>query len=78
VAIGYTNYMVVNSGEELSLDTADVALKLLNGESVVKDDLRPPTIWEGTDLATKIDTSLPDSYWLASQIPEDRISEFYK
>ena len=78
VAIGYTNYMVVNSGQELSLDTADVALKLLNGESVVKDDLRPPTIWEGTDLATKIDTSLPDSYWLASQIPEDRISEFYK
>jgi ribose transport system substrate-binding protein len=78
VAIDYTNYMVINSGQELSLDTADVAMKLLNGESVVKDDLRPPTIWEGTDLATEIDTSLPDSYWLASQIPEDRISEFYK
>jgi ribose transport system substrate-binding protein len=77
-AIGYTDYMVVNSGEELSLDTADVAMKLLNGESVVKDDLRPPTIWEGKDLAAKVDPSLPDSYWLASQIPEDRIREVYK
>lgn len=78
LALDYTNYMVVNSGEELSLDAADVAMKLLNGESVVKDDLRAPTIWEGTELAAKIDTSLPDSYWLASQIPADRISEFYK
>jgi ribose transport system substrate-binding protein len=78
VAIDYTDYMVINSGQELSLDTADVAMKLLNGESVVKDDLRAPTIWEGTDLATKIDSALPDSYWLASQIPEDRISEYYK
>jgi ribose transport system substrate-binding protein len=77
-SLDYTNYMVVNSGEELSLDTADVAMKLLAGESVPKDDLRPPTIWEGTDLAAKIDTSLPDSYWLASQIPADRIPEFYK
>jgi ribose transport system substrate-binding protein len=77
-AIGYTDYMVVNSGEELSLDTAEVAMKLLNGESVVKNDLRPPTIWEGKDLAAKIDPSLPDSYWLASQIPEDMIREVYK
>ncbi len=77
-SLDYTNYMVLSSGEELSLDAADAAMKLLNGESVPKDDLRPPQTWEGTDLADKIDTSLPDSYWLASQIPADRISEFYK
>ena len=77
-SLDYTNYMVLSSGAELSLDTADVAMKLLNGESVAKDDLRAPTAWEGTDLAAKIDTSMPDSYWLASQIPADRISEFYK
>jgi len=53
-------------------------MKLLNGEPVVKNDLRPPTIWEGTDLAAQVDPSLPDSYWLASQIPEDRIREVYK
>jgi ribose transport system substrate-binding protein len=77
-ALNYTNYMVINSGQELSLDAADVAMKLLAGETVAKDDLRAPTIWEGTDLAAKIDTSRPDSYWLASQIPADRIAEFYK
>jgi ribose transport system substrate-binding protein len=77
-AIGYTDYMVVNSGEELSLDTADVAMKLLNGETVVKDDLRPPTIWEGKDLDAKVDPTLPDSYWLASQIPDDLIREVYE
>lgn len=77
-ALNYTNYMVINSGQELSLDAADVAMKLLAGETVAKDDLRAPTIWEGTDLAAKIDANLPDSYWLASQIPADRIKEFYK
>ena len=78
VSLKYTNYMVCSSGEELSLDAADIAMKLLKGEKVAKDDLRPPQIWEGTDLAAKIDASRPDSYWLASQIPADRIAEFYK
>ncbi len=77
-SLNYTNYMVLSSGEELSLDAAGVAMKLLKGETVPKDDLRPPQMWEGTDLASKIDVSLPDSYWLASQIPADRIKEFYK
>ncbi len=77
VALKYTNYIVINSGEELSLDAADTAMKLLKGETVPKDDLRAPTIWDGADLASKVDTSLPDSYWLASQIPSDRIKEFY-
>ncbi len=77
-SLNYTNYVVLNSGEELSLDAADTAMKLLKGETVPKDDLRAPTIWDGKDLASKIDTTLPDSYWLASQIPTDRIKEFYK
>lgn len=76
--LDYTNYMVLSSGAELSLDTADAAMKLLKGETVPKDDLRAPTVWEGTDLVAKIDTTLPDSYWLASQIPSDRVKEFYK
>ncbi len=78
VALKYTNYIVINSGEELSLDAADAAIKLLKGETVPKDDLRAPTVWDGKDLASKIDTTLPDSYWYASQIPADRIKEFYK
>ena len=77
-SLNYTNYMVLSSGEELSLDTADAAMKLLAGETVPKDDLRAPTSWEGTDLASKIDTARPDSYWLASKIPADRVAEFYK
>ena len=40
VSLKYTNYMVCSSGEELSLDAADVAIKLLKGETVPKDDLR--------------------------------------
>ncbi len=78
VSLNYTNFMVCSSGEELSLDAADVAMKLLKGETVPKDDLRPPQIWEGTELTARIDTAKPDSYWLASQIPADRIAEFYK
>jgi ribose transport system substrate-binding protein len=78
VSLSYTNYMVLSSGAELSLDAADLAMKLLKGETVPKDDLRAPQSWEGTDLASKIDASRPDSYWLASQIPADRIAEFYK
>jgi ribose transport system substrate-binding protein len=77
-SLNYTNYMVLSSGEELSLDTADAAMKLLAGQTVPKDDLRAPTSWEGTGLAAKIDTTLPDSYWLASQIPTDKIKDFYK
>jgi ribose transport system substrate-binding protein len=77
-SLNYTNYMVLSSGEELSLDTADTAMKLLAGTTVPKDDLRPPTSWEGTSLASKIDTTLPDSYWLASQIPTDKIKDYYK
>ena len=70
--------MVLSSGEELSLDTADTAMKLLAGQTVPKDDLRAPTSWEGTDLGSKVDTTLPDSYWLASQIPTDKIKDYYK
>jgi ribose transport system substrate-binding protein len=77
-SLNYTNYMVLSSGEELAKDAADVAMKLLKGETVAKDDLRTPQGWEGTGLASKIDTSMPDSYWLASQIPADRVKEFYK
>ena len=43
-----------------------------------KDDLRAPQSWQGTELASKIDTALPNSYWLASQIPADKIADFYK
>jgi ribose transport system substrate-binding protein len=78
-SLNYTNYMVLSSGEELSLDTADTAMKLLAGQAVTaKDDLRAPTSWEGTDLASKIDATLPDSYWLASKIPADKIKDYYK
>jgi ribose transport system substrate-binding protein len=77
-SLNYTNYMVASSGEELAKDAVDTSMKLLKGETVPKDDLRAPQTWEGTDLNAKIDTSLPDSYWLASQIPADKIKDYYK
>ncbi len=77
-SLDYTNYMVASSGEELAKDAADAAIKLLKGETVPKDDLRAPQTWQGTELSAKVDTTMPDSYWLASQIPADKIKDYYK
>jgi len=41
VAIDYTDYMVINSGQELSLDTAEVAMKLLLSLIHISEPTRP-------------------------------------
>ena len=54
-------------------------MKLLKGETVPKDDLRAAAgRGKAPTWPRRSTPSRPDSYWLASQIPADRIAEFYK
>lgn len=78
VSLKYTNYVVLSSGEALALDAADVAMKILHGESVPRNELVAPTAWTGAQVEKTINLSLPDSYWLGSKIPKDLISKYYK
>lgn len=77
VKLGFTDYLCCSSAAELSYDTVDVLFNVLAGTQTTKDVLSAPQEITGEELLTKVDTSLPDSYWYYSKIDPSRISEFY-
>lgn len=78
VDLGFTDYICCSSAAELSYDAVGLLFKVLEGEEHEKDILLDPQTITGEEILKTLDTSLPDSYWLFQQIPQDRISEFYK
>ena len=78
VALGFTDYLCLSSAQELSYDAVNLLFDVMEGKAFTKDNMMPPQSITGEEVLKTIDTSLPDSYWLFSKIPTDRIPEFFK
>lgn len=78
VDLGFTDYICCSSAAELSYNAVELLFKVLEGGEYEKDVLLDPQTIKGDEVKESLDTSLPDSYWLFQQIPQDRVSEFYK
>jgi len=78
VALGFTDYLCLSSAQELSYDAVKLVFDVVEGKTFTKTNMVPPQSITGEDVLTTIDTNLPDSYWLFSQIPAERIPEFFK
>lgn len=78
VELEFTDYLCCSSAAELSAECVDTLFKILNGEDYEKEIHIPPETVTGEEILETLDTTLPESYWYFSKIPEDRIAEFYK
>lgn len=78
VSLEFTDYLCCSSAQELSYDAVKLIFDVLEGNSYEKDMILDPQTITGDEVLKELDNTLPDSYWLFSQIPADRISEFFK
>ncbi len=75
--LGYTDFVSQSGGAELAIDAVDAVFSILAGEEVPKDDVREPMYVEGAEIIAMIKDEMPDSYWLACQIPEEELGNYY-
>ncbi len=78
VELNFTDYLCASSGQELSYDAALKIFDVLEGKPVEKDYVTAPQTITGEEVIKTIDPNLPNSYWLFSKTPAERIAEFFK
>ena len=76
-SLDFSDFIVISSGNELALDAVELGMRIMRGESFQRIEQREPTVWTGEEAIGLIRDDMPDSFWLATQISDGSLSQFF-
>jgi len=77
-SVNFKDYIMISSGNELAYDGVATAIDVLEGKPVPKKNLLKPVAYTGDEIEKMVPEGMPDSYWVLTKIPKDRVKEYYK
>jgi ribose transport system substrate-binding protein len=74
----FSNFATVSGGSEVSADACEVAMKVLNGETVKKVNLSPVKLYTPEEMDKLIPPGMSDGYWALNKIPFESVKNYFK
>ncbi|MCJ7820356.1 MAG: substrate-binding domain-containing protein, partial [Bacteroidales bacterium] len=76
--MNFTQFVCVSGGSEVSADACEIAMKVLNGESVKKIELSPVKLYTPEEMDALIPEGMSDGYWALNKIPKEFVKNYFK